>query len=256
MQITFNQYIQNPMGRKNAVFTQTEVYRILYSKKLDKLIVREGGIFNYKLYTDKEDYYIHMKVPSEVIEKFYYDVVIRFYTDDPKVKERRDLDKYYVQFFSNDPAFVYTFAHAFRTNDMFIEILKDKMSKEAIKKRPKQTNPAEVVGYVKSIFFCYLIMENRSLFDKITYEVYGNKLKKKELLDNITHADIKIKDRQQKENEKRKDERKKKEKTKERKNQKYRNNTAHTSNTVNTVTRTKSSRTAKRSPIVNRSKSR
>ena len=256
MQMTFNQYIQNPMGKRSAVFTQTEVYRKLYSEKLDKLIVREGGIFNYKLYIDEDDYYIHMKVPSEVIENFYYDVVVRFYTDDPKVKERRDLDRYYVQFFSNDPAFVYTFAHAFRTNNMFIEILKDKMSREALRKKPKETNPNEVVGYVKSIFFCYLIMENRALFDKITYEVYGNKLKKKHLLDDITHADIKIKDRQQKEAEKRKSDRKKKEQNKRKQKHAYKSDGNNIINTSNTVSKTKSARTAKRSPRVRRSKSR
>ena len=94
MKMTFGEYIQNPMGRRNAVFTQTEMYRELYTNKLNAIIVREGGMLNYVLYTHKDEYYIHMKVPSEVIDEFYYDVVVRFYTDDPKVKERRDLDRY------------------------------------------------------------------------------------------------------------------------------------------------------------------
>ena len=88
MEMTFRQYIQNPMGIANAVISNREMYRQLYTGKLDKIMVREMGHIDYKLYVGKKKYYIHFKIPSEIIEKFYYDVVIEF--DEPKDKKLMD----------------------------------------------------------------------------------------------------------------------------------------------------------------------
>ena len=76
MEMTFDQYIQNPMGIANSVMSNREMYRSMYSMKLDAIMVREMGKIDYKLYKDKNSYYAYIKVPSEVVEKFYYDVVI------------------------------------------------------------------------------------------------------------------------------------------------------------------------------------
>lgn len=196
MKMSFDQYIANPMGVKNAVYSNRELYRNLYSEKLDKILVREVGNIKYTLYKDKDEFYIYLKIPSEPIEKFYYDVVIQFYTDDSSVKMSRSLKDYYVKFYSNDPSFVFTFAHAMLSNDMFIRDLVPRMSKEAIKKVAKEKNPKNEVGYVKSIYFAYLVMRNYSLFEKVKYEVYGEKYNRKKLLEEIVHADIKIEARQ------------------------------------------------------------
>lgn len=199
MKITFNGYIDNPMGKKNAVFSQRDMYRKLYTEKLDKIILREASKFNYRLYYDKSNdrYFCHIKVPSEVIDKFYYDTVIMFYSDDPNAKGYKDLRHYYVKFYSNDPAFVYTFAHAFIENEIFIEELVPKMAKKAVKDVAKEKNPENIVGYVKSIYFAYLIMKKYSLFEKINYSVHGKKFTAKELLSDIMDASKKVALRQE-----------------------------------------------------------
>lgn len=194
--MTFDDYIKNPMGKKNMVFSNMEMYRTMYNDKLGKVLLRETGRINYKLYKNGDDFIIHMKIPSETIPKFYYDTVVKFSTINPVVKMDKNLRKYDVQFFSNDPSFCFTFAHAFRENDLFIEMLKPKMSKLAIKKEAKERNPGNTVGYVKSLFFMYLIMNSRGLFEKVNYNTYGTKLDKKVLLDSIMHADDKIEARQ------------------------------------------------------------
>ena len=51
--MTFDEYIQNPMGKENAVISNRNMYRILYSEKLDKILVREAGNIVYKLYKEK-----------------------------------------------------------------------------------------------------------------------------------------------------------------------------------------------------------
>ena len=195
MEMTYDQYIQNPMGIANAVISNRNMYRELYMSKLDKILVRELGHIDYTLYKSKNKYYAHIKIPSEVIEKFYYDVVVEFIP--PKDKKLMDssLSHYTVKFYSNDPSFVFTFAHAFIKNDMFIKELKDVMSKEAIKKVAQEKNPSNQVGYVKSLYFAYLIFKKENIFDKKKF-ILAKEIDWKKLQEKITPADIKIAQRQ------------------------------------------------------------
>ena len=192
--MTFDEYISNPMGKKNAVFSQREVFREIYTKKLDAILVREVGKVKYQLYYDKKNskYYIHFKIPSEPIKDFYYDTVIEFYTKDHGISIGKSLSKYDVKFYSNDPSFVFTFAHAMKKNDMFIKDLEPRMAKKALKEVGKEKNPKDEVGYVKSIFFAYLLMKNYGLFAKVQFESYAKPYNKKELLNTVTQAEEKV----------------------------------------------------------------
>ena len=83
MEISFDKYIDNPSG--GAVFTNRNMYKAMYADKFNKILVREQGHIKYTIYKtdDSEDtFYIYFKIPSEVIENFYYDTVIRLYTKD------------------------------------------------------------------------------------------------------------------------------------------------------------------------------
>lgn len=254
MKMTYDDYISNPMGRKSAVISNREMYRSLYKEKLDKILVREIGVVNYTLYNDKDNvYYVHFKIPSEVIPKFYYDVVIEFYTDKNELKPTRSLKDYYVRFYSNDPAFVYTFAHAFLKNKLFIKDLVPRMSKEAVKKAAVDRNPTNQVGYVKSIYFAYLLINKHGLMNKVKYESYGRKYDKKMLLREVMNAEEKIKARQDEDARIRAE--KKREKDHKKKltvDQINRKNKANIKKAVNSTTRaktitgTKSSNKAKR----------
>lgn len=170
----------------------------MYVEKFDKVIVREAGKINYKLYYDKghDQFYILIKIPSEVVPKFYYDVVIQFYTDDNGIRTDATLQDYNVKFFSNDPAFVFTYLRVFRKNDMFVEALKEKSPKLALNKDPKEKNPFEIPGYVKSIYFAYLYMKAHNLFLKSNYTMYGDKYDKSILVRQVEEADSKIAKRQ------------------------------------------------------------
>ena len=68
MEMTFEQYIQNPMGKHNAVLNSVmrESMRSSYTDKFNNIIVREHCIFKYKLYKDskKNRYNIYLKIPS------------------------------------------------------------------------------------------------------------------------------------------------------------------------------------------------
>lgn len=153
-----------------AVMSYRHTYENLYKQKLNTLMVRENGKVSYKAYRGtKGKYYIHIKVPSETVKNFYYDVVFEFFLDDKQKAEPNNLKNYSVRFYSNDPAFVFTFAHTFMEKKLFITELKDKMSVEAIKQKATEKNPNNIVGYVKTFFFAYLMMEQKGLFNKFRY---------------------------------------------------------------------------------------
>ena len=195
MDMTFDQYIQNPMGVKNAVISNREMYRTMYTDKLNKILVRESGKVVYYLYKSNKKYYAYIKVPSEVVPKFYYDVIIEFSEPKDGVKiTDRTLRNYNVRFYSNDPSFVFTFAHAFIKNGIFLDTYKDKMSQQAVKQNADEKNPTNQVGYVKSLYFAYLIMNQRGLFNKI---LYVERYVERNLKSMVMNADEKISRRQE-----------------------------------------------------------
>lgn len=195
MDMTFDQYIQNPMGVKNAVISNREMYRTMYTDKLNKILVRESGKVVYYLYKSNKKYYAYIKVPSEVVPKFYYDVIIEFSEPKDGIKVTdRTLRNYNVRFYSNDPSFVFTFTHAFIKNGIFLDNYKDKMSQQAVKQNADEKNPTNQVGYVKSLYFAYLIMNQRGLFNKI---LYVERYVERNLKSMVMNADEKISRRQE-----------------------------------------------------------
>lgn len=190
--MTFNEYINNPQGKANAVISHREMYRNLYTEKLNNIMVRENGKVDYSLYETSKYYICHMKVPSEVIADFYYDVVIQF----TKTKFPTTLSDLEVKFYSNDPSFVFTFAHAFIKNKMFINALEDKMSKKAVKDKAVERNPKDQIGYVKSLYFAYILMGQKGLFNPVKYKAEQKTFSERILKSNIMHADEKIELRQ------------------------------------------------------------
>lgn len=197
---SFDKYIDNPGGEGSSFASNRSMYKNMYKDKFNKVLVREQGRIEYTVYRtgDTEDsYLIHMKIPSEVIEKFYYDVVVRLFTKDNALKSNASLREYRVQFYSNDPAFVYTFTHAFAKHNMIIEDLKPKMTKESLRTVAKVKNPNDNVWYVKSLYFAYLTMEKYSLFNRPMLNQHAIKYTKRTLLQNVMPAAEKVKLRQE-----------------------------------------------------------
>ena len=255
--MSFDRYIDNPSG--GAVFTNRQMYKNMYKDKFGKVLVREQGQIKYTVYktdNDTDTYYIYFKIPSEVIDNFYYDVVIELYTTENSKKNSASLRQYAVRFYSNDPAFVYTFAYAFKKNKLFIKDLEPKMSKEALRTKADIRNPRADVFYVKSLFFANLAMERYSLFNRAMLNQHSKPYKKKELLDQITPADIKVRDRQRE--QELLDKKKKEEKERARKEQLKSMNISHPQSNTTSVSKTtkvsKTSKVSKVSKVANTSK--
>jgi len=256
--MSFDKYIDNPSG--GQVFTNRQMYKSMYKRKFDILMVREQNHVAYKIYKadDTVDaYYIHFKIPSEVVPNFYYDVVIRLFTTENVKKNQANLRNYAVNFYSNDPAFVYTFAHAFKKNKLFIPDLEPKMSKRALRENADVRNPKNNVWYVKSLFFAYLAMEKYNLFSRSMLNQNSSKYNKKELLKNITDADTKVAARQFEESKLKEQQKKEKDDAERERHRKYlsaypRNNLTKVSKVTTTskVSKvTKTSKVSKRTKI-------
>lgn len=202
--MTFEDWIQNPSGKGSAVVTNRQMYHDMYMAKYNKIMLREGNTFTIKLFKERHEtaYYAYIKVPSEVIKNFYYDVVIKFFTDNKGLQAGRSLKQYDIQVFTNSPDFVFTHCHAYVKAGLFLKEMSPRMSRVAIRTRATERNPRDEVGYVKSIYFAYLIMKYRNLFDKTHYaEVYD----RNNLLRYVMDADTKTALRQEAEERLRKE---------------------------------------------------
>lgn len=194
--MTLNDWVNNPAGKNSAVMTNRQMYRDLYTSKFNKVMLREGNKFTYKCYKSKSgaQFVLYIKVPSEVIPKFYYDVVISFETKNPAMVNNPSLIQYDVQFYTNSPDFVFTHCHAYNKADLFFKPLAKKMSKLSLTQKAVERNPNDEVGYVKSIFFAYCIIKSRGLLQKLNYT---DPYIEKNLVNEIRHADDVVAARQE-----------------------------------------------------------
>lgn len=197
--MTLEDYINNPYGKGSSAIPAIVREGALntYKAKFNNLMLRENGKIKYYLFKDTNNntYYVLVKVPSETVPKFYYDVVFKFYTDAGVMEAGRNLKKYYIQFFSNDPSFVYTYAYSFNKEGLFITELASKMSKEALSEEPKERNPKQDIGYVKTIIFAYIFLNEKGLLTQSAFG-FAESYTQRTLLDMIMDTDDKIADRQ------------------------------------------------------------
>lgn len=251
--MSFGGYINNPSNGATVV-TNRDMYKKMYKEKFDKVLLRENGSIKYSVFHNKKNdsYYIYLKIPSEVIDHFYYDVVVELYTTENSKKNNVNLRNHAVRFYSNDPAFVYTFAHAFNINNLFIKDLTPKMSKQALKHKATMKNPKDNIWYVKSLYFAYLAMEKYNLFNRIILDRESKEYTNKSFND-IMKADDKIALRVSAAEKLKKEKDKGKQKNDNNVRRRQQSNTTKKStiSKVSTITnRTKTVKTVKRSGIV------
>lgn len=192
--MTFNQYVNNPYGASSISVQARESIKASYADKLDKLFLRENNKeFQRLMFKSKKSWYIFIKVPSETIPDFSYDVVIEFINPE----EHSSLYDCEVRFFSNDPAFMYN-AYVYNKNNLLIPDLKSKLPSESLK-LPSLKNEKNIPGYIKSIYFAYLMCKRYGFCEKVYFESHAKQYTKSHLLSLVEHASDKLRDRQDKE---------------------------------------------------------
>lgn len=174
-----------PLG-KGSVKIPIEGYITNYRKRYNKL--KDEKEFKFEAYRTglHGRVFAHVKVPSETLEKFYYDVLIEV-DSSPTAITLRDCD---VKFFSNCPSFVYTYAYVLyhtgtqeepkvgkkkNSSGLMIDILKGKIPKDrllvpgteeklgddVLGNPPQSRNPHMIAMLDKSIYYAifYLLEE-------------------------------------------------------------------------------------------------
>lgn len=155
--------------------------------KFNKLKNRDDRKFSYQIYSlfPGDRRMIHVKVPSETVKDFYYDVVFE-YTPDNNSASFADCD---VRVFSNCPSFVYTSAYVFAhwnpdlgkvtsggkgmmidafkrklpRDRMLVPGLETKLGDEPIHDKPEVRNPLGAPLFDKSLYYAaFYILENVS----------------------------------------------------------------------------------------------
>jgi len=225
-----------------------DMYRQMYKQKYDVLLTREQGKIMYRIYNSDDghdSHYIHFKIPSETLAGLYYDTVVKLWTNDNNLKESASFREHFVKFFSNDSAFVFTFAHAFRKNGLFITELEQRMNKIALRDKAIVRNPKDDIWYVKSLCFAYYTMDRYNLFSRSVSNQFGVKYSIAELLRNVKSVDDKIIEREAIEKEQRKNNKDKLIKTSERQlaNRKF---IASTADTPRSISYTRTMKNTKR----------
>ena len=189
--LTFQQFLQNPTGPYSAYFGKRENIKRDLNERFGKLLAT--GKISCNIFKDKYDYYYHVKIPSETFDKILYDVVIKL---EPLIEGSRadsTLLNYKVTFFSNSPAFVYTYAWVFNNDGNVIPFLKTKIDNKAFLDEPKVKNPVHIYGFEKSLYFALLYIKYKNFHVRSNLST-AKQLNTKRLLENIKHADIIMKE--------------------------------------------------------------
>ena len=170
LKYTFDDYISNPSGRGSAVNSMASNSE-QYEKELMSLESRNDKV-KYTVYRQtktggKQTYYIHFLIPSST-KGFFNDTVIEFNQNEDDSSSTRSIKKYTVRFFSNDTNFVYTYAYTFKSHGVLISDLEKHLPFRCLVQKPTMRNPDNAMGYNKSIYFAYIVMNREDLFSKDT----------------------------------------------------------------------------------------
>ena len=126
--------------------------------------------------------------------------MFEFIPKDLSIESEPTLKNYNVKFYSNDPSFTFTHAHAFYKNDILINNLKFKCSKKSLDLPAEYRNPNNDIGYVKSIYMAYLYYKLNHLDNKANWKELHT-VSTSQLFNSVKHATSKYEEAQEKKKE-------------------------------------------------------
>jgi len=162
--ITLNDFLTNPAGKGSGQVSARYVIISNLKERFNEVKIKK--IFNFKIFhklIDKKnniyEFYAYFKIPSEHFEKLSYDVFLKFSPDsNPNL-----LSSYKLQFISNIPSFIFTYAYICNREGLIINELKNKLPAECLTKAPEVRNPTMSFGFEKSLYFAALFIKENKL---------------------------------------------------------------------------------------------
>ena len=156
---TLSEFLLNPFGTGNNL-NKDITYNSKYTAFVTKNRIRLKAVCEIE-----GSYYFHITIPSESLKEqnLNYDVVIRFFSDDPKIRNQNSLSAYHIQFYSNSPSFIYKYAYVYNKEGYLIKALYNKLDADYLDVPPSKTNSDLKIYYDKSIYFaCRYLNETAS----------------------------------------------------------------------------------------------
>jgi uncharacterized protein YfcZ (UPF0381/DUF406 family) len=177
--------MSNPSGTKTGYLYSREKIIADLDRSYNEL-KNKGKKFRWKVYKNAKETnkVIHIQVPSESIENFWFDVIIDIIGYPQNSKSFNDAD---VLIFCNSPSWIFFYAFVAHENGLTPTWLIPKIAKQALKEAPKQTNPVNTLGFEKMTSYALrFIIENDLYNDVISRPTVLNK---KEILKVIDNSD-------------------------------------------------------------------
>ena len=181
-------FLRNPVG-KGAIIPGRDM--LLTNLDYRMQLLEKHKKIEMNIYTDKEDVYYHIIIPTETKERDNsYDVVIKFKLTNKNDKFDASYRQYEIEFFSNCPSFTYGYAYVANLNGYLIKEFANKYEPQVLKYPPVSKNPGLTFGYEKSIYFaCKYIMADKQVLLKSYVKSYGQKLTP-EIIKSIRHMNL------------------------------------------------------------------
>lgn len=167
--LTLLKYITNPTENKGNLFLNLAMVKDGLKGRYAKLIKNEN--FKYKIYRYKDNFLIHVAVPSEKYD-LTYDVLLELI--DFKEEENKPFDTKLIKntnfrVYSNSPAFQFTYGYVFHKRGLLIPETESKFEKAIFSRQPYQRNYYQITNIEKSIFYAInIILDNMSTLGELS----------------------------------------------------------------------------------------
>ena len=177
---TIDDFLRAPFGSREINSKRDEYEKKYLELKNQKKIYCEN-------YTEEDGMYLfHIKIPSESQQGNFYDIVLQLFTDDKDIEKQLNLSKYYVQFFSNSPSFIYKYAALYRVHGYLIDSMYEKMDREYSDMLPDKQNPDYKMTYDKSLYMaCRFMQDHKETIMRKTGLIFYKKVSLTKLLRTI-----------------------------------------------------------------------
>ena len=170
--MNYEQLMQNPGGKGSSFFYARNQIVSDLEVKYHKLIQQKR--ITMSTYKQKDSYFFVFKIPSESVDRLFFDVVLEFlpFPDDEGLNSEQIVDndktflRHHIRIYSNNPSFMFTYTYVVNKAKMIVPQLVKHCSPLALTKEPQIKNPYEVYGFEKTIYFALLYMKYNGFFNR------------------------------------------------------------------------------------------
>lgn len=184
---TLTSFLNNPTGDSGSA---SQGRKLVFEDLENRFAAlrKAKKVFKHSVYKVAEDIFIKVDVPSETIDDFSYEVVIKF---KDVQKNNTSLVSNNIQVFSNSPSFVYSYAYTFNMYQLLIPEFSSKFDKQILADLPKVRNPDAVTFYEKTITMAMIYIRDNDLLKTGTHGSKLITLPKSKLKDTVKSAEEK-----------------------------------------------------------------